>query len=155
MNKYLRVYLIGGLIGLGTVITTNASSPRPEEAVHYRQSVFTITKWNFIPIGAMVRGKIPFDAAAVARHAQYIEMMSNAALEGFPKGTGPDVVKDTEALPEIWAKREKFEAAMTDFQQASSKLAEAARSGDEKAIKAQFGKTAKTCKACHKAFRKD
>jgi cytochrome c556 len=44
---------------------------------------------------------------------------------------------------------------MNNFQQEATKLAEVAKGGDETAIKAQFGKTAETCKACHKEFRKD
>ena len=42
-----------------------------------------------------------------------------------------------------------------NFQQEAAKLTEVAKGGDEAAIKAQFGKTAETCKACHKEFRKD
>jgi cytochrome c556 len=106
-------------------------------------------------MGAMVKGEIPFDAAAVARHAQYVEMMSKAAPEGFTKGSGPDVVKNTEAKPEIWTKSGDFKTKMDNFQQEATKLAEVAKGGKEADIKAQFGKTAETCKACHKEFRKD
>ncbi|MCB1778015.1 MAG: cytochrome c, partial [Candidatus Competibacteraceae bacterium] len=60
-----------------------------------------------------------------------------------------------EAKPEIWTNWDKFESAMNDFQQESAKLTEVAKGGDESAIKAQFGKTAETCKACHKEFRED
>jgi cytochrome c556 len=155
MNKLLRIGLAGSILGLGLLTVAQAAGPKPEDAVKYRQSVYNIIGWNFKPIGAMVKGEVPFDAAAVARHAQYVEMMSKAAPEGFAKGTGPDVVKDTEAKPEIWTKASEFDSKMKDFQQEATKLADASKSGDEKAIKAQFGKTAETCKACHKEFRKD
>ena len=82
-------------------------------------------------------------------------MMSKAAPESFAKGTGPDVVKNTEAKAEIWTKPTEFDSKMKDFQQEATKLAEVAKGGDQGAIKAQFGKTAETCKACHKEFRKD
>lgn len=155
MNKLLGIGLASGILGLGLLTAAQAASPKPEEVVEYRQSVYNIIGWNFKPIGAMVKGEVPFDAAAVARHAQYVEMMSKAAHEGFPQGSGPDVVKDTEAKPEIWTKSSEFETKMKEFQQEATKLAEASKTGDEKAIKAQFGKTAETCKACHKEFRKD
>lgn len=154
-KKSLGISLAGGILGLGLLTAASAAGPKPEEAAEYRQSVYTIIGWNFKPIGAMVKGEIPFDAAAVARHAQYVELMSQATLEGFPKGSGPDAVKDTEAKAEIWTKWDQFETAMKNFQQEAAKLAEVAKSGDEAAIKAQFGKTAETCKACHKEFRKD
>ncbi len=155
MNKQLAMVVAGGMLGLGVLAAANAADRKPEDVVRYRQSVYAIIGWNFAPIGAMVKGEAPFDAAAVARHAQYVEMMSKAAPEGFAKGTGPDVVKSTEAKPEIWTKWSDFETKMTDFQQQAAKLTEVAKAGKEADIKAQFGKTAETCKACHKEFRKD
>lgn len=151
----LALQLAGGILGITLLASAQAAGPKPEDAVKYRQSVYTVIGWNFKPIGAMVKGEVPFDAAAVARHAQYVELMSKAALEGFPKGSGPDVVKNTEAKAEIWTNRDKFETAMTNFQKEATALADTAKAGDEAAIKAQFGKTAETCKACHKEFRKD
>lgn len=155
MNKLLQIGLASGILGLSLLTAAQAADPKPEDVAQYRQSVYTIIGWNFKPIGAMVKGEVPFDAAAVARHAQYVEMMSKAAPEGFQKGSGPDAVKNTEAKPEIWAKSSEFDTKMKDFQQEAAKLSEVAKGGDEKAIKAQFGKTAETCKACHKEFRKD
>lgn len=154
MKKQLMMVLVSGIVGLSLSTAVNAA-PKPEEAVKYRQSVFNIIGWNFKPIGAMVKGEVPFDTAAVARHAQYIEMLSHAAPEGFINGTGPDVVKHTEAKPEIWTKTSEFDAKMKDFQQEAAALTEVTKGGDEKAIKAQFAKAAETCKACHKEFRKD
>lgn len=155
MNKQLAMILAGGILGAGILSAAHAADPKPQDVVEYRKSVYTVIGWNFKPIGAMMKGEIPFDAAAVARHAQYVEMMSKAAPEGFTKGSGPDAVKDTEAKPEIWTSPDKFKTAMTNFQQESTKLAEVAKTGKEADIKAQFGKTAETCKACHKEFKKD
>lgn len=153
--KKIQITLVGGILGLGLLTTAHATGPKPEEAAKFRQSVYTIIKWNFTPIGDMIKGDIPFDATAVSRHAQYVEMMSKAALDGFPPGSGPDAVKDTEAKADIWANWGQFENAMSEFQKEATQLAEVAKEGDPGAIRAQFGKTAETCKACHKKFRKD
>ena len=155
MNKQLAMVLAGGILGASVLTAVQAADPKPQDVVDYRKSVYTVIGWNFKPIGAMMKGEVPFDAAAVARHAQYVEMMSKAAPEGFAKGSGPDAVKDTEAKPEIWTNPDKFKTAMSNFQQESAKLAEVAKVGKEADIKAQFGKTAETCKACHKEFKKD
>ncbi|HRD49361.1 MAG: cytochrome c [Candidatus Competibacter sp.] len=154
MNKASAI-LVSGILGLSALTAASAADLKPQDVADYRKSVYTIIGWNFKPIGAMVKGEVPFNAAAVARHAQYVEMMSKAAPEGFSKGSGPDAVKDTEAKPNIWTEPGKFETAMTNFQQEAAKLTEVAKGGNEGAIKAQFGKTAETCKACHKEFRKD
>ncbi|MGB4947934.1 MAG: cytochrome c [Candidatus Competibacter denitrificans] len=155
MKKALAVGLASSILGLGLLAAVQAAETKPEDVASYRQSVYNIIGWNFKPIGAMVKGEVPFDAAAVARHAQYVEMMSKAAPEAFAKGTGPSAVKKTEAKEEIWTKPAEFDSKMKDFQQEATKLAEVAKGGDQAAIKAQFGKTAETCKACHKEFRKD
>jgi len=155
IKKSFGISLMGGMLAMCLLTATHAAGPKPEDVVDYRQSVFNIIGWNFKPIGAMVKGEVPFDATAVARHAQYVDLMSKAALESFSKGSGPDAVEDTEAKAEIWTNWDKFGTAMKNFQQESAKLAEVAKAGDEAAIKAQFGKTAETCKACHKEFRKD
>ncbi|MBK8510331.1 MAG: cytochrome c [Candidatus Competibacter sp.] len=154
MNKQLALMLAGGILSAG-VLAAYAAEGKPEDTVKYRQSVYNIIGWNFKPMGAMAKGEMPFDAAAVARHAQYVEMMSKALPEGFAKGTGPDAVKNTEAKAEIWTKPAEFDTKLKDFQQEAAKLTEVAKGGEEKAIKAQIGKTAETCKACHKEFRKD
>jgi cytochrome c556 len=154
-KKFMGIMLAGGLLGASLLTVASAAGPKPEDAAKYRQSVYNIIGWNFKPIGAMVKGEVPFDAAAVARHAEYVELMSKAALEGFPKGSGPEAVENTEAKPEIWTNWDKFQTAMNDFEQEAIKLTEVAKGGDEAAIKAQFGKTAETCKACHKEFRED
>lgn len=154
-KKSLAMNLTGIMLGASLLTAAYASGPKPEDVVDYRQSVFNIIGWNFKPMAAMVKGEIPFDATAVARHAQYVDLMSKAALESFAKGSGPDEVDDTDAKADIWTNWDKFEVAMKNFQQESAKLAEVAKGGDEAAIKAQFGKTAETCKACHKEFRKD
>lgn len=154
MKKLLNIGLAGSILGFG-LLTAVQAAEKPEDVVKYRQSVYNIIGWNFKPIGAMMKGEAPFDAAAVARHAQYVEMLSKALPEGFTKGTGPDVVKNTEAKAEIWSKSAEFDSKMKDFQRESARLSEVAKGGDQGAIKAQFGKTAETCKACHKEFRKD
>ncbi len=155
MNKQLALVLASGILGASILTAAHAADPKPQDVVEYRKAVYTVVGWNFKPIGAMVKGEIPFDAAAVARHAQYVALMSQAAPEGFTKGSGPDAVKDTEAKAEIWTNPDKFKTAMSNFQQESAKLVDVAKAGQEADIKAQFGKTAETCKACHKEFKKD
>lgn len=154
-KKAIAMGLLSGILGISLLSTVNAEAVKPEDVVKYRQAAYTVIGWNFKPIGAMVKGEAPFDAAAVARHAQYVELMSQALLEGFPKGSGPDAVKKTEAKAEIWSKWDKFEADMKDFHQQAAKLTEVSKGGDEALIKAQFAKTYETCKSCHKEFKKD
>lgn len=150
MKKLLQSSLVGLLsLNIGALW---AAGVKPEDAIEYRQSVYTLIKWNFAPIGAMVKGEIPYDAAAVARHTAFLETLSKMPLEGFTPGS--DVGK-TKAKPDIWKNRQEFEKLMSDFQEQVIKLDQAAGSGNQAAVKEQFGATAKSCKNCHDKFRKE
>lgn len=124
---------------------------KPENVIHYRQSVMTLIGWNFSPLAAMVKGKTPFDAKEFSRRAQRLEWLGPQALEGFAKGS--DKGAETDAKPEIWTDFEDFQAKLNDYIDASKKLAEVAKTGDEAAMKEQFKKTAGACKACHDKYR--
>ncbi len=150
IRKLLQSSLVGLLsLNIGAL---GAAEVKPEDAVEYRQSVYTLIKWNFAPIGAMVKGQVPYDAAAVARHAAFLETLSKMPLEGFTPGSD---VGDTKAKPEIWKNRQEFEKLMGDFQEQVNKLNQVAGSGSQTAVKEQFGATAKSCKNCHDKFRKE
>ena len=150
----MRRLVLASLAGAATLAAATAlAAVKPETAIHYRQAVYTMIGWNFAPMAQMVRGKVPFDQAAFARHAERVAFLAPQLLEGFPAGSGSGA--PTEAKPEIWNDRAGFEAKMDALVKASRVLADVARDGDEAAIKAQFGKTAGTCKACHDDYREE
>lgn len=136
---------------LGAAGVARADAPKAKDAIEYRQSVMTVIKWQFEPMAAMVKGKMPFNKDLFAQNAAYLEVLSKLPLEGFTPGSDKG---DTKAKPEIWTDWDKFKSRMNDFQMESAKLASVAKDGDMNAIRAQFGDTAKTCKACHDDFKK-
>ncbi|MFZ9509931.1 MAG: c-type cytochrome, partial [Burkholderiaceae bacterium] len=62
---------------------------------------------------------------------------------------------DTRAKPEIWTQQAKFKEVADKNGAEITKLAAAARTGNLDNLKAAFGPTAASCKACHDNFRKD
>ena len=116
----------------------------------HRQSAMALIGWYFGPIGAMMRGDRPFDAAVVARNAGYLEVLSRMPGEGFQPSTKDE---KTKAKPEVWSDKAKFDKAMETMQTEVGKLAQVAKGGDQGAIKTQFGATAKSCGGCHDDFR--
>jgi cytochrome c556 len=130
-----------------------AQFQKPEDAVKYRQSAFTVMANHFGRIGAMANGKVPFDAAAAAANADIVATMSKLPFPAFVDGS--DKVANTHAKPEVWSESDKFKAAATKMQEEVAKLDVAAKSGNLDQLKAQFGATAQSCKACHDHFRKE
>lgn len=132
--------------------TKNTHSP--QKSYEFRVSTMTIYKWYLSPMGAMVRGKVKYDAAAFADYAKGLADASQLALlAGFPKKSSENDIDDSSAKPIIWNNLEDFEKKFEAFQIASKKLATIAKKGDEKATKVQFKATADTCSSCHKKFK--
>jgi cytochrome c556 len=134
-------------------LPATAQFQKPEDAVKYRQSAFTVMANHFGRIGAMANGKVPFDAAAAAANADIVATMSKLPFPAFVDGS--DKVANTHAKPEVWSESDKFRAAATKMQEEVAKLDVAAKSGNLDQLKAQFGATAQSCKACHDHFRKE
>jgi cytochrome c556 len=145
--------LMGAIaLALGAGVAWQASAQvKPETLVKQRQSAMTLQGKYFGPIGAMVQGKIPWDAAVVARNAGFLEALSKMPWDGFQASTAD--VKDTDAKPEIYKEADKFRSDSQKLETEMTKLAAAARSGDQNAVKAAFGEVGKACKSCHDDFR--
>jgi cytochrome c556 len=139
--------LIGGL----TAQTFAAEGGgKPEDAIKYRQAVFTAVRWHFGPLAAMAKGTMPYNKEEAIRHADLLAALAKMPEEGFGPGTDKG---DTKAKAEIWQNQEKFKNGMMQMEKETAKLAEVARSGDLNALKAQVGVTGKNCSSCHDDFK--
>ncbi len=142
--------ILASLLVVAFSSNVSADEVKPEDAIKYRKSVMTVISWQFKPLGAMVKGERPFDKDVFIKNAAYLEVLSKMPLEGFVAGSDKG---ETKAKPEIWAEMEKFKGGMEKLQAETAKLAQVAKTGDMNQIKAQFGETGKTCKACHDNFK--
>lgn len=142
---------LAAVVSLSAALPAAAQFQKPEDAVKYRKASFTVMAAHFSRIGAMANGKAPFDAAAAKANAEVVHAMAALPWAAFGEGTN---VGDTTALPAVWTEADKFKAGAKKMQDEIAKLDVAAKSGNLDQLKAAFGETAKTCKACHDDFRK-
>jgi cytochrome c556 len=126
-----------------------AQFQKPEDAIKYRQSAFTVMANSFGKIGAVVKGEVPFNKGEVANNAAIVLTLSKLPWQAFGPGT-----EGGNALPAIWSDNAKFKAASEKMQLAVVNLNTAAQSGDQEAIKKAFGAAGSTCKGCHDDFKK-
>jgi cytochrome c556 len=140
------------VVGLTSALPAAAQFAKPEDAIKYRKSAFSVMATHFGRIGAMANGKAPFDAKAAADNADIALMMSKLPYTAFAEGTDKG---ETRAKPEVWAEGEKFRAAASKMQEEMAKLDAAAKTGNLDNIKAAFGPVGQSCKACHDHFRKE
>jgi cytochrome c556 len=139
----------GAALALAAPLTVLAQA-KPETLVKQRQAAMALQGKYIGPIGAMVNGKIPYNADVVARNATYLENLSQMPWDGFHESTKGE---KSAARPEIWTEPAKFQEAADRLQAETVKLATAARAKDEAGVKAQFPAVGKACGACHESFR--
>ncbi len=71
----------------GAAVATAAV--KPETAIHYRQSVYTMIGWNFGPMAQMVKGKTAWDATEFSKHAERIAALTPQLWKDFRKVPTP------------------------------------------------------------------
>ena len=145
---------------LAAAVVASASAlaeMKPEEAIKARQAGYRFMAWNMGRIDAALKGE--FNKEEVITAANTVQVIANSGLgrlfvPGSEKGTG---FHETHAKAELFdpANGTKVMERATNFKKEADALAQVAASGDKDAIKAQYGKLGKTCKACHDDFRKE
>lgn len=125
-----------------------------DQAVEYRQALFTVIGGNFTSIGAMLQGRAEFNGASALKSAERTAQLAAMVGDAFP-----DISKTgttSKASPDIWTNRAEFDKLAKDFADHSAALF-AVLKKDNKTASAEF-KTAATavagdCKGCHDKFR--
>ena len=150
----MKTIVPAALVLATAVLSTPAMAQfqKPEDAIKYRKASFTVMAAHFGRIGAMVNGRVPFDAKVAAENAAIVETMSKLPWAAFGPGTDKG---DTRALPDIWKEQDAFKAGADKMQAEIGKLLAATKTGNLDSVKAAFGAAGQTCKACHDDFRKD
>ena len=128
----------------------SAQFAKPEDAIKYRQSALFVMSQHFGRIGAMVNGRVPFDAKVAAENAEVVAELAVLPWAAFGPGTDKG---NTKAKAEIWTDQAKFKEHSDKLVAETAKLSAAAKTGNLDTLKTAFGATAGTCKACHDAFR--
>lgn len=129
----------------------SAQFAKPEDAIKYRQSSMFVMSQHVGRIGAMVNGRVPFDAKVAAENADIVAVIAQLPWTAYVAGT--EKGGNTKAKPEIWTEPAKFKEYNEKLIAETGKLAAAAKTGNLDTLKTAFGSVAGTCKACHDAFR--
>jgi cytochrome c556 len=149
-KTFISLAAAAAALGAGT---SHAQFAKPEDAIKYRQGAFTVMAAHFGRIGAVAKGAVPFDPAAVQSNAAIVEQMARLPWAGF--GPGTDQGRENRAKAEIWTNNAKFNEQAKRLEAETQKLSVAAKSGDLGQVKTAFGAVAQACKACHDDFRRD
>ncbi|MEE4278004.1 MAG: cytochrome c [Halieaceae bacterium] len=145
----VKATVAGLAIASASLAFAHSSKDEPMQA--YRQSYFALVAMNFGPIGAMLKGDMPWDDAQLKAFADNVAGMATVDVA---RAFGPGSDKGmTRAKPEIWENTDDFLSKYDDFKSAAAGLATAAATGDKAVIGEAFKKTGGTCKSCHDEYK--
>ncbi|MEM0909844.1 MAG: cytochrome c [Pseudomonadota bacterium] len=130
------------------------SEKQAENVVKFRQSLLQLVRSNMLPLGAMAKGRIPYDTEVMNINAMRIEQLGLMMEDYFtPNASSFDV--SSNAKSEIWANFDDFTAKTSDLIVAAKSLQEVAAEGDERSFRGAIGKLGGTCKACHDEYKEE
>jgi cytochrome c556 len=138
-------------VGLMAALPASAQFAKPEDAIKYRQAAFTVMGAHFGRIGAMVQGRVPYDAKVAADNAEIVAAMAKLPWAAFGEGT--DKGAPHRAKPEIWREGDKVKAGADKLVADTANLATVAKAGNLDQLRTAFGAVGQSCKACHDAYR--
>ena len=147
----VKALIVVTAFATGTITATGAlAQAKPATLVKQRQAVMTLHGKYFYSIRPMAQGRIPYDAAIVARNAGFLDALSKMPWDGFNPNT-KDLKSGT--LPAAYTDAAKFKEMADQYMAEAAKLAALTKGGDEAAIKAQILVVDKSCNTCHEGFR--
>jgi cytochrome c556 len=158
MSKLTRVLLpaAAALLGAISIAVAQNAPPSPEKqadkAVETRQGLFNVQAFAFGPVGAMLKGTAPVDAALVQKEAARLQVTSSMITEMFKFDTRK-FQTHTQAKEKIWSNPADFAKKADDLHDAAAALEAAAKKGDKPGILEAAGKVGNACKACHEEYR--
>jgi len=130
------------------------SEKHAKGVIKNRQAIFSLVKSNVGILGAMNKGKVPYNAETLKLNGMRIEQLATMAPDYFKVDTSKFDL-ETEAKSEIWTDMDGFMQKGDALIQAAKGLQTAAASGDEGQYKKAIGSLFKSCKSCHNDYKKD
>lgn len=154
MNQNLKKIFVSLLTGTVLVVSfATMAAQKPETLIKWRQSAFQVVAWNAGRIKAAIES--PYDKDEVIKAANAIASVANSGLGSlFPPGTEQGKGwHDTSAKPELFKQDKRFTELLGNFGKEANELAKVAAVGDVGAVKEQYGRLTRACKACHDDFK--
>ena len=150
-----NVFLIA--VALLTPAIVWAHAGHSDDPIKARRTYFTLIGANMGALGAMAKGKAPYDADLARTHAgNLVHLVNYNPSVHFPKGTSnKDRPGKTRARPTIWlgdGYDPEFLAIGEEFFAAAKQLRRQSNKGLD-ALRAALSDVGKTCKACHDDYR--
>jgi cytochrome c556 len=119
-------------------------------AVEARQAGFKKMGAALKAISEQLKAESP-DASTLTAPAQALVVFAEKMPHWFPAGSGAE----TDALPNIWTDRARFDALANDLLDEAKSLSATIAANNLAAVREQAKRTGAACSACHRSYRAD
>jgi cytochrome c556 len=138
------------MLAIFTASATIAADP--DEAVTARQEILKNMGKEMKALGAIAKGDIESDRAALIDSAKHMYAQSAGPWVYFGQETSVARV-DNKAKSTIWSDPKGFQTAQQNFIKAASELNQVAATGKPDDVRAKIDALGAACGACHKNFK--
>jgi cytochrome c556 len=147
MRYFGVVAVVAALVPIGA---SALEDPELIEAqIEFRQNVMrAIGGLTGASVG-VIRDQLDY-RESLAVYAATLHALTRDIPALFPEGTD---FGDTDAKPEVWSERAKFEQAAAATHERAGAFLEAVNNGDNAEIGVRFRDLGESCRACHDEFR--
>jgi cytochrome c556 len=153
-TRHLLLSGIAAALLLASAGVWSQAAPKPENLIKWRQSAFQFVAWNSGRIKASVEGT--YNKDEVIKSANAIAAVANSGFGALLFAPGTETGKgwhDTAAKPALFTDTKRAGELAANFSHEADELAKLAQAADAGAVKEQYAKLTRTCKACHDDFR--
>ena len=143
--------VVPALLAWGVLAAPALAQPQFKDAaaaIEFRQSALKLMGAYSQALADVVRGNTPYDAAQVKQDVAVFQTLATLPWQAFGPGT-----EGGNARPDVWQDTAKFAEAAKTLQTNMRALVAAANTNDPGQLRAAFGNTANSCRACHDSFR--
>jgi cytochrome c556 len=153
MHKLCKPIVVAMTVAISASALAQQGPAKPETLIKWRQSAYQVLAWSNSRIKANFEGQ--YNKEEVIKAANTVAAIANSGLgalfaPGTEQGKG---WHDTSAKPELFKDGKRVGELAGNFTTEANELARIAAGGDPVAVKEQFSKLGKTCKACHDEFK--
>lgn len=131
---------------------TASADDAAASAVDLRQGSMKLLAFSNGPVGGMLRGTAPFDAAVVKTAADRVATIGVMLPGVFALDTTSSGV-ESRSLDTVWTNKADFDAKAQALTTAAQALSAAAETGDQTATLAAAGAVGQACGSCHDDYR--
>lgn len=146
----MRHVLFGCALCAALVACGEVEDTRPGRPVWHRQEAFKAILRAFEPMGVQLRAE-GYEPESFLCHARELERIKDAPWGYFGADTQ---YPPSHSLDRLWQEREGFDTLEQDFLRATVALKTAAEGRDEGVVRAAWAAVEKTCRDCHKGYRR-